>query len=76
MFPGTGEFASNIEYSLDPRTDSTTFAVSFDGKVSLKKALDYETKSTHLIHITGTDIVRNTTGNSYLLYLKTDYIEY
>ena len=56
-------FASDIVYSLDQRTDSTTFAITSDGQLSLKKALDYETKSSHVVYITGTDTVRKTTGN-------------
>jgi len=57
----TGTKASSLTYSLDS-TSNSTFAISRDGKLSLRKMLDYETAKIHLILVTATDTLRKTSS--------------
>ena len=71
----TGAIASAINLTLDANSQSL-FQISPDGKISLIKALDYESSRSHIMLITATDTYRNTTGTSALFVNVEDVNEY
>ena len=71
---GDANSFSDITFSLDPES-SETFTISKDGKLSLKKALDFETKSFYPIKITVTDNIRQISSQYNVFVQVTDYNE-
>ena len=71
---GDANSFSNIEFSLDFESNKT-FSISKNGSLSLKKALDFETKSFYPIVITVTDKTRGISSRYNLFVQVIDHNE-